>query len=107
MLATDTSGRSDTYRSRWGTSKNRGFYGVGCPHVGMECFVEQINKVLIHYGCLSKLGLKMKISLEYMILDMGISLQHFQESYKKYEQWMTPSWIKSLWDKCDWFYVMV
>ena len=26
---------------------------------------------------------------------------------QKYEQWMTPSWLKFLWYKCDWFDVMV
>ena len=26
-------------------------YGVGFPHVVVECFVEQSNKVLMHYGC--------------------------------------------------------
>ena len=63
---------------------SHGFCGVGCPHFGLECFVEQTNKVLMHYGCSSNLGLKMKISLDYIILDMGISLQTFQESYKMY-----------------------
>ena len=38
---------------------------------------------------------------------MGISLQPLQDSYNKYEQWMTPSWLKSLWEKCDPFDVMV
>ena len=51
-----------------------GFYGVGFPHVGVEYFVEQTNKMLMHYGFTSNLGLKMKILLEYMILDMGVSL---------------------------------
>ena len=86
---------------------SRAFYGVGCPYVGVECFLEQTNKVLIHYGCPSNLGMKMKILLEYMILEMGISLQPFQESYKKYEQWITPIWIKYIWEKCDQFDVMV
>ena len=45
----------------------------------------------------------MKILLDYMILEMRISLQTLQDSYKKYEQWITPSWLKSLWEKCDWF----
>ena len=40
---------------------SRGFYGVGFPHVGAECFVEKTNKVLMHYGCPSNLGLKMNI----------------------------------------------
>ena len=35
-------------------------------------FFGQTNKVLMHFGCPSKLGLKMKIFLEYMILEMGI-----------------------------------
>ena len=61
----------------------------------------------MHYSCPPNLGLKMKIFLEYMILEMGISLQPLQESYKKYEQWMTTIWIKSLWEKCDRFDVMV
>ena len=85
----------------------RGFYGVGCPHVGVECFFEQTNKVLMHYGCQSNIGLKMNKSLEYMILDMGIPLHPWQESYNKYEQWMTPSWLKCLWEKCDLFDVIV
>ena len=61
----------------------------------------------MHYGCPSNLGLKMKISLEYMILVLGISLQPLQESYKKYELWVTPSWLKSVLEKCDRFDVMV
>ena len=61
----------------------------------------------MHYGCPSNLGLKIKILLEYMILVMKISLQPLQDSYNKYEQWMTPIWLKSLWEKCDWFDVMV
>jgi hypothetical protein len=27
---------------------NRGFYGIGLPHPGVECFVAQINKLLMH-----------------------------------------------------------
>ena len=61
----------------------------------------------MHYGYQSNLGLKMKTFLEYIILEMGISLQPLQESYKKYEQWITPSWLKSLSENCDWFDVMV
>ena len=49
----------------------------------------------------------MNISLEYMILEMGILLQPLQESYKKYGQQMTPNWLKYLWGKFDWFDVMV
>ena len=36
-----------------------GFYGTGCPHVGTECLVEQVNKLIMHYGCPSNDGLSM------------------------------------------------
>ena len=49
----------------------------------------------------------MKILLDYMILEMVISLQILQESYQKYELWMTPRCLKYLWEECDWFDVMV
>ena len=42
-----------------------------------------------------------------MILEMGISLQPLQESYKRYEQSMAPVWLKSLWEKCDRFDVII
>ena len=61
----------------------------------------------MHYGFPSNLCMKMKISLDYMILEMRISLQTLQDSYKKYEQWITPSWLKYLREKCDMFDVMV
>ena len=36
-----------------------GLYGAGCPHVGIECLVAQINKLLMHYGCKSNVGLEL------------------------------------------------
>ena len=33
-----------------------GFYGGGCPHVGIECIVAQLNKLMMHYGCFAMLG---------------------------------------------------
>ena len=80
-----------------------GFYGAGCPHVGIECLVAQINKLLIHHGCKSNVGLELKISLEYMLCEMGISDQPLQESYKGFESRITHSWLKSVWEKCNKF----
>ena len=40
---------------------NRGFYGVGLPHPGVECFVAQLNKLLTHYGSSSSLGIHMQV----------------------------------------------
>jgi len=41
-----------------------GFYGAGCPHAGIKCFIAQVNKLLMQYGCTSNNGLKLTISLE-------------------------------------------
>jgi hypothetical protein len=30
---------------------DRGFYGAGFPHPGVEATVKQTNKLLMHYGC--------------------------------------------------------
>ncbi len=84
-----------------------GFYGVGFPHVGIECFTAQVNKLLMHYGGRSNDGLKIKMSLEYIILELGISAQPLQASYEKYGDWVTLSWLKSLWKKCAKFNVRV
>ena len=46
----------------------------------------------MHYGFTSNLGLNMKIYLDYIILEVGTSLQPLQESYNKYEKWMTTIW---------------
>ena len=61
-----------------------GFYGAGCPHVRVVCFVQQIDKLLTHYGCNSSLGLKMRTSDEMIVIELGISSHPFQESLTKY-----------------------
>lgn len=86
---------------------SRGFYGAGCPHVGVECFVGQVNKLLMHYGCKSNNGLKLRLSLECLIVELGISAQPLQESFSRYGKWATWSWLTSLWEKCDKFDVRV
>jgi hypothetical protein len=35
---------------------NRGFFGAGFPHPGVEDTEEQVNKLLMHYGCHTALG---------------------------------------------------
>ena len=58
-----------------------GFCGAGCPHPGVETLAAQINKLLMHFGCQSCLGMKLQLALEMMILELGISLQPLQETY--------------------------
>ena len=84
-----------------------GFYGAGCPHVGIECLIEQINKLLMHYGCASNNGLKLKVSLEFLIAEVGLSHQPLQLDFARYAAWVTDSWLKSVWEKCSRFQVKV
>ena len=84
-----------------------GFYGAGCPNVGIECMVAQINKLLMHYGCPSNDGLELKVSLEYLIVELGITDQPLQANLEKYGCWTTACWLKSLWEKCFRFKVRV
>ena len=68
-----------------------GFYGAGCQNVGVECLVEQANKLIMHYSCPLSLGLEMKILLEYLILELGILPQPLQQSHGKYDKRITHS----------------
>ena len=72
---------------------DRGFYGVGLPHPGVECFVAQLNKLLTHYGSSSSLGIHMQVLMEMLVIEGGISLQILSESFSKYSKWVTPSWL--------------
>ena len=58
---------------------NLGFYGMGFPHPAIECFIAQINKLLMHLGTKSLLGITMQASLELLILELGVSNQPFLE----------------------------
>ena len=70
-------------------SMSKGFYGAGCPHPGVECVVQQVSKIQTHYGCKTNMGLKMSVSLELLIVELGVSAQPMQESFKKYNNWVT------------------
>ena len=86
---------------------DRGFYGVGCPHPGIECLVEQADKLLMHFGCRTGVGLKFQCSWEFLVLELGISSQPLNESYSRYSSWVTHSWLKSFWEKTSKFDISV
>ena len=86
---------------------DNGFYSSDCPHLVVESLVEQLNKLLMQYGCRTSVGLKMQLSLKLLTLEMGILSQPLQESYKRYGPWVTDGWFKSLWEKVDMFGITV
>jgi hypothetical protein len=63
---------------------DQGFFGIGCPHPGVECLVAQLTKLLIHYGCHSGVGIQMQVSTEVLLTELGLSSQPFQESFATY-----------------------
>jgi hypothetical protein len=80
---------------------------MGFPHPGVECLVAQITKLLIQYGCHSGLGLKMSVSMEFLITELGTSAQLVCESFLEYGSWATHTWLQSLWEKVDKFDITV
>ena len=83
------------------------FYGVGLPNVAIECCIEQLNKFQMHYGCPSSVGFKLQISMELFIVQLGRSLQPFDESYSRYHSLTTNCWLKSLWEKVEYYDIKV
>ena len=86
---------------------SRGFYGAGLPHPGVETAVAQCNKLMMHYGCKSAVGMQMQVSVELMICELGLSFQPFLEDYEKCESWVTRSWLKTVWEKADRFRIQI
>ena len=75
---------------------DRGFYGVGLPHPGIECFVVQLTKFLTHYGCDTSLGIHLQASMELLTIEGGVSMQILSEFFSKYSKWVTHSWLHSV-----------
>ena len=86
---------------------DRGFYGIGCPHPGVECLIGKVTKLLIHYGCKSGLGIEMQVIMGLLTMELGLSLQPLQESFAAYGKWITNTWIKTVWEKVSKFNITI
>jgi hypothetical protein len=53
----------------------------------------------MHYGSPSCLSINMQTSVELLMIEVGLSLQPFAEDYDTCQHWVTPSWLKSVWEK--------
>lgn len=82
---------------------NHGFFGAGLPHVGVEVTIQACNKLLMHYGCQSCLGILMKISMETFILEIGLYFQPFHLPYQRHHDLATTSYLKGIWEKASAF----
>jgi hypothetical protein len=86
---------------------NRGFYGVGCPHPGVEAMTLQLTKLLTHYGCDTAVGRLLQVSWELLTIELGMGGQPFRVDFRKYGGWVTESLIKSVWEKVFLFGIVV
>jgi hypothetical protein len=86
---------------------SRGFYGIGFPHPGVECFAVQLTKLLLHYGSDSRVGMHLQTSMELMVIELGISLQPLLTDYSSYQGRVTHSWLKTLWEKAHMFCMQI
>jgi hypothetical protein len=60
---------------------DQGFFGIGCPHLGVECLVAQLTKLLVHYGCRLGLGIQMQVTTEVLLTELGLLSQPLQELF--------------------------
>jgi hypothetical protein len=65
------------------------------------------NKLLMHYGCSTATGKLMQTSYSLFFVELGLSFQPLQDSYKRYGNLVTHSWMKRLWEKLSAFSVKV
>jgi hypothetical protein len=79
--------------ARRGTRQlDAGFYGIGCPHPAVECLSAQLNKLIMHYGSKSCLGINLQASLEHILTASCGGLRSVPPLGH-------PSWLKSIWEK--------
>ncbi len=91
-------------KANWGIQQlDRGFYGAGFPHSGVEAMLKQANKLLMRYGCPTALGTELQTLLEVLVVDLGLSFQPFQVSCNHFGDWVTTSWLKRIWEKVSFF----
>ena len=66
--------------------------------VPVQAFIasRQISKLLMHYGCKSKVGKKMVVSFCQLVVELGLTVQPLLEPYDRYKGWVTWSWMVAL-----------
>jgi hypothetical protein len=74
-----------------------GFYGVGFPRWGIESIVESTNKMMTHVGAKTMLGTQYQMSLELLILELGLTANPFSLDFEKYNSWVTDCGWKEIW----------
>ena len=77
----------------------RGFFGSGYPHLGVEATISGLDKLLTHYGCDTVVGRKLQVSVEFLVMELGLSVQPFSLDYSAVHYLVTDCWLKFMWEK--------
>ena len=80
---------------------NIGFYGAGCTHIGIECFIAQVNKLLMHI----RVQKQWWAETEDLAGVLGWRARYFWTTLPRIL--VTDCWLKLLWEKCHMFEVLV
>jgi hypothetical protein len=80
-----------------------GFYGCGFFHLGIECFIGQLTKLLTNYVCNSGLGRHLQTSMELLVIEAGISTQILSKDFSRYSGCVSHCWLKLVWEKISLF----
>ena len=75
------------------------------PRGGVLCKSDQ--QAIIHYGCKNAIGLELQVLVELFAIELEILAQPFQESFLRYNKWVTQTWAKLIWEKADKFNVEI
>ena len=59
--------------------------------------------LLTHYGCSTVVGRKLQISMEFLVLEVGVSDQVLQLNFQDVHFLATDCWLKFLWEKMSLF----
>ena len=76
---------------------------MGLFDLTTETTAATINSLLQHYGTDSPVGITLQATLENLQLELGVSGCPLHYDYNTWAHLATNSWIKSLWEKVDYF----
>jgi hypothetical protein len=79
------------------------FGGIGLCSLVVEHTIAMINMIVQHYGAETTLAKKFSALLEAMQQEIGCAGNPLNEGYDRFHCLVTPSWIKSLWERLHFY----
>jgi hypothetical protein len=63
--------------------------------------------LLTNYGCKTAVGRLLQALMELFMLELDMGAQPFKVNFRWHGQWVTDSWLKSLWEKVYLFGIVI